>query len=142
MSVKQISVFVENTPGKLADFTDLLAEHGIDLFSICVADTTNYGIVRVIVGDTDAVAKVMGSHGYTLRTTDVMAVSVPDEPGALAVILRILAEVGVVVEYLYSMVRGMNDKAVIVFRVDQLEKAENLLKERGYPLLTQADIAR
>lgn len=141
MCVQQLSVFIENTPGKLADFTDLLAKYHIDILSLCVADTTNYGIARIIVSNADETAKILGENGYTLRKTEVMAVVIPDESGALAKVLRCLAEQQIVVEYLYSAVRGLKDKALIVFRVDQLEKAENLLKEKGYQLLTQQDIA-
>ena len=141
MSVTQISVFVENTPGKLADLTQLLAGHQFDMLSICVADTTNYGIVRMIVSRADEAAEVITQNGYTLRKTEVLAVQIPDEPGALATVLRTLSDEKIVVEYLYSMVRGRNGQAVIVFRVDALEKAEALLTEKSYRLLTQADFA-
>lgn len=140
MYVKQISVFVENTPGRLAHFTRLLGENHIDLVSLSVADTTNFGILRGIVADYERAVRLLGENGYTVKLTDVLAVSVPDKPGGLADVLDALAQENVSVEYLYSFVRSLDDHALIILRVDQLEKAQQVLEKEGVKLLSQEEI--
>ncbi|NLV58050.1 MAG: hypothetical protein GXY67_04710 [Clostridiales bacterium] len=140
MYVKQISVFIENTPGKLAHFTKLLGDHHIDLVSLSVADTTHFGILRGIVADYESAVKLLSENGYTVKLTDVLAVSVPDKPGGLAWVLAQLAEHQIVVEYLYSFVRNAGDHALIIFRVDRLPEAEKILLEAGVKLLSQEEV--
>lgn len=140
MYVKQISVFIENTPGRLAHFTKLLGEHGIDLVSLSVADTTHFGILRGIVADYEKAVKLISENGYTVKLTDVLAVSVPDQPGGLALVLDRLAEQGIEVEYLYSFVRNAGDHALIIFRVDKLPEAQATLQEAGIKLLSQEEV--
>ena len=140
MYVKQISVFIENTPGRLAHFTKLLGDHGIDLVSLSVADTTHFGILRGIVADYEAAVKLISENGYTVKLTDVLAVSVPDQPGGLGQVLEKLAEKDIVVEYLYSFVRNAKDHALIIFRVDKLPEAEKVLLDAGVKLLSQEDV--
>lgn len=140
MYVKQISVFVENTPGRLAHFTRLLGENHIDLVSLSVADTTNFGILRGIVADYERAVRLLGENGYTVKLTDVLAVSVPDKPGGLADVLDALAQENVSVEYLYSFVRSLDGHALIILRVDQLEKAQQVLEKEGVKLLSQEEI--
>lgn len=140
MYVKQISVFVENTPGRLAHFTRLLGENHIDLVSLSVADTTNFGILRGIVADYERAAQLLGDNGYTVKLTDVLAVSVPDKPGGLADVLDALAAESVSVEYLYSFVRSLDGHALIILRVDKLEQAQQVLEKEGVKLLSQEEI--
>ena len=140
MYVKQISVFIENTKGKLAQFTKLLGDEGIDLVSMSIADTTNFGILRGIVADYERAVEVIEKAGYTACITDVLAVTVPDQPGGLANILSILSTNGVSIEYLYSFVRRKGNNALIVFRVEQIEKAQEILLQNGTVLLNQEDI--
>lgn len=140
MFVKQLSVFIENTPGKLADFTTLLGNEGIDLASLMVADTTNYGILRGITAEYERAYKLISEAGYTVKLTDVLAVSVSDEPGGLARVLRGLADAGVTLEYLYSFVRNAGDHALIIMRVDKPEDAVRALNDAGVKLLTQQDV--
>ena len=109
MYVKQISVFIENAPGKLADFTRFLGEKGIDLVSLSIADTTDFGILRGIVTDYERAVRLIEEAGYTVCLTDVLAVQVPDRPGGLAEILTLLSESSIGIEYLYSFVRGRNN---------------------------------
>ena len=99
MYVKQISVFIENTPGRLAHFTKLLGDNNIDLVSLSVADTTHFGILRGIVADYEKAVKLISDNGYTVKLTDVLAVSVPDHPGGLAEVLETLSGHDIVVEY-------------------------------------------
>jgi hypothetical protein len=140
MYVKQISVFIENTPGRLADFTRVIAESGIDLVSLSIADTTNFGILRGIVADPDFARTVLAEKGYTVKVTDVLAVCVPDQPGGLAGILQKLAEKNIALEYLYSFVRKSGDHALIIIRVDKPEEAVRVLTDAGVRLLSQDEI--
>lgn len=140
MYVKQISVFIENTPGRLADFTRLLGENQIDLVSLSIADTTHFGILRGIVADYERAEKLIGEAGYTVRLTDVLAASVPDVPGGLAKVLGMLSENGISIEYLYSFVRNAGKNALIIFRVEELDKAAQVLKDNGVRLLSQEEV--
>lgn len=140
MYVKQISVFIENTQGKLADFTRLLGENGIDLVSMSIADTTSFGILRGIVADYEKAVKIIEDAGYTACLTDVLAVSVPDQPGGLAEILKLLSDEGIGIEYLYSFVRRKGNNALIVFRVEEIERADRILTASGVKLLSQEEI--
>lgn len=140
MYVKQISVFIENSPGKLADFTRLLGENQIDLVSLSIADTTNFGILRGIVADYQKAVSLIEAAGYTVCLTDVLAVTVPDRPGGLADILRLLSEHEIAIEYLYSFVRNKGSNALIVFRVADIEKAQNILREHQVEFLSQEEI--
>ena len=142
MNVKQISVFIENTPGRLAEFTRLLGEHGVDLVSLSIADSTHFGILRGIVADYEGVRELLSRNGYTVKVTDVLAVCVPDRPGGLAEILALLAERQITLEYLYSFVRNTGDHAWIIFRVDKLEEAEAALTKAGVRMLSQEDVAK
>lgn len=140
MFVKQISVFIENTPGRLSDFTRVLADNGIDLVSLSIADTTHFGILRGIVAEPEAAAKLLTERGYSVKVTDVLAVCVPDHPGGLNEILSRLAEKDIALEYLYSFVRRSGDHALIILRVDRPAEAVSVLTEAGVQLLTQADV--
>ncbi|MBE5787205.1 MAG: hypothetical protein E7324_06650 [Clostridiales bacterium] len=140
MYVKQISVFIENSPGKLADFTRLLGNHGIDLVSLSIADTTNFGILRGIVADYERAVKIIEAAGYTVCLTDVLAVTVPDKPGGLAEILLLLSENEIAIEYLYSFVRNKGNNALIVFRVADIEKAQEILRKHQVNFLSQEEI--
>lgn len=140
MYVKQISVFIENTPGRLAHFTKILGEHNIDLVSLSVADTTHFGILRGIVADYEKAVELISENGYTVKLTDVLAVSVADTPGGLADILKTLSDNDITVEYLYSFVRNAGDHALIIFRVDRLEEAVRVLSEADVKLLTQEEV--
>ena len=140
MFVKQISVFIENKRGRLAALTKLLGDNQIDLIALSIADTTNFGILRCIVSDTDKALRVIREAGFTANTTDVMATEVQDKPGGLAKVLTLFDESEINVEYLYSFVRTRSDKALILFRVDDIDKAINLLKENGIHTLSHQEI--
>ena len=140
MFVKQISVFIENTPGRLSDFTRVLADNGIDLVSLSIADTTHFGILRGIVAEPEAAAKLLTERGYSVKVTDVLAVCVPDHPGGLNEILSRLAEKDIALEYLYSFVRQTGDHALIIIRVDQPQEAVRVLTEAGVRLLSQDEV--
>ena len=141
MFVKQISVFLENRQGRMEDFTRVLGENGIDLIAISIADTSDFGIVRTIVNDGEKAAGVLKANGYTVKVTDVLAVGIADEPGGLAKALAALGKGDVSIEYLYTLMRRVGDKAVIIFRVDQPEKAAELLQAAGVQLFSHGELA-
>jgi len=138
--VKQISVFIENRKGRLAELTGLLRQHGIDLKALSIADTTNFGILRCIVDDPDQAIGVIREAGFTANLTEVLAIEVPDVPGGLAGILDLLAEADISVEYLYSFVRTHGKSALILFRVEATEKARQLLISRDVNVLTAQQV--
>ena len=140
MFIKQISVFIENRHGRLEEFTTLLGENGIDLIALSIADTTNFGILRAIVADNERALGLVRDHGYTANLTEVLAVAVPDSPGGLAGVLTMLRDGSISIEYLYSFVRRVGKDAIIIFRVDQPDKAAALLQEKGVRLLSQEEI--
>jgi len=136
MYVKQISVFIENQPGKLVDFVELLGREGIVLIALSIADTTNFGILRCIVHDSERAAEIMNNAGYTARVTEVLAVSIPDQPGDMARAIRILTDASISIEYLYSFMRNTKGSALLIFRVEELERAAKMLTDNGMKLLT------
>jgi len=138
--VQQISVFIENQPGKLAEFAELLAKEGIDLVALSIADTTNFGILRCIVCDYERAAKAIQDAGYTARVTEVLAVSVPDKPGGMASAVRALTDANISIEYLYSFVRTAGSNALLIFRVEELDRAAKVLKASGVSLITQEQV--
>ncbi len=141
MLVKQISVFIENTRGSLSRLTGALGSADVDLIALSVADTADYGIIRCITGDTQKGIDALKREGYTVRTTDVLAVVVPNGPGSLAKVLRVLEKGNVSVEYLYSCVRNVKDGALLIFRVTETERAIAVLRENGVHMLTQEEVA-
>jgi len=140
MYVQQISVFIENRPGKLAEFAKLLGENGIDLVALSIADTTNFGILRCIVCDVEPAVQVINGAGYTAHVTDVLAVSVPDVPGGMAKAIVPLTNAGISIEYLYSFVRSAGNNALLIFRVDKLELAAEVLMKSGVAMISQEQV--
>lgn len=139
--VKQLSVFLENSKGRLSRMTTLLGEAGVDLLALSIADTTDYGILRAIVNDTDKALAVLKEGGYTVNVTEVLAVLVPDVPGGLARILKLLLDTDVSVEYLYSFIHRSQENALILFKVDNVDQAATVLKKNGVELLNEHEIA-
>lgn len=135
MKVEQISVFLENKPGALADVTRILGEAGINIRALSLADTKDFGILRLIVNDNEKAKTVLGARGFTVRKTEVVAVEVPDRPGGLAAIMKILADAEINVEYLYAFVQQSGQNAIIIFRFDETDRAIEVLAERNVPIL-------
>jgi hypothetical protein len=131
---------VENKKGRLAKITDVLGKAGIDLVALSIADTTNFGIMRCIVSDSDKALDVLKQNGFTANTTDVIVLEVVDKPGGLASVLRVLDSADISVEYLYSFVRTPNENALILFRVENIEKAIEALQDNGVKLLDTQDV--
>ena len=138
--IKQLSVFIENKKGRLAKITGVLADAGIDLIALSIADTTNFGIMRGIVKDPDKAVNILKENGFTASLAEVFVVEVPDEPGGLSNVLQLLDEADVSIEYLYSFVFAQNENALILFRVEDIDGAVAKLKQNGVKLLTSNDI--
>ena len=128
MKVTQISVFLENRPGRLLHLLQVFADAGVNLQALSMADTADFGIARVIVGDTQAAMQAIQQTGLTAATTEVLRVEIPDTPGGLAqTVIEPLAQAEVNVEYIYAYGERPSGKAVVVLKVDDLEKAEQVL---------------
>ena len=133
MSVKQISVFIENKTGKLAEVTRYIADNNVNLKALSVADTHDFGILRIICEDHDSAIKVLKDGGYVTAETEVLAVEIPDRPGALAEILEILVKADIAVEYTYAFLSVKNiGHAYMIFRVDDNAAASAVLVEAGF----------
>ena len=131
MTIHQISVFLENRAGQLAEITGILAQKGIDLRAINIAETSDYGVLRLIADKPQEAATTLLEHGFILSITPVVAVSVPDVPGGLAKVLDVLANENIDVEYMYSVFGQVNGLAHMVFRVGDTEKLLTVLKSKG-----------
>jgi hypothetical protein len=136
--VDQISVFLENETGGLADVVDVLARHGVDLRALSLADETDFGILRLIVNDTDRATSALKDAGFTVRKTPVVAVQIPDRPGGLAATLNALR--GIAVEYMYAFVRKSGEQAFVVFRFEDAQKAIETLRNAGAKILDARDV--
>ena len=131
--LKQISVFLDNTPGLLAKFTKILLDNNIDLRALSVSETADFGILRILVDKTDECVKVLKENNYLTTLMDVIAVEIPDKPGALHEVAKILGDNNINIEYLYSTL--IKETAMIVLRVDNNEKTVGILKNNGIKTL-------
>lgn len=138
--VYQISVFLENRAGQFAEITGVLAENKIDLRAISIAETEDYGVLRMIVDDAEKATAILMQHGYLLSMTPVLVVAVPDQPGGVATVLATLAEGNIDIEYMYSLFTHVDGKAYIVFRVAEEEKFVELLKTHNITPSTNAEL--
>lgn len=139
MGVKQISVFIENKKGKLAEATRFIAEHNINLKALSIADTQDYGILRIICDNTDAAQKALQSGGYITIINEVLAAAISDQPGSLATILEVLSEANVSVEYTYAFLSSKAG-AYMIFRVDDNQKAAATLAGAGIKTANESDL--
>ena len=140
MTIKQLSVFVENRPGKLVEALETLADVQIDLRALSLADTADFGILRAIVDKPDQAVDHLSQAGFLVKTNEVLAVVVGDKPGGLAGVIRILSEAGVNIEYTYAFVAHSRDKAYVILRVDNNEAAIKILKMSDISLLTEKEM--
>ena len=131
MSIRQLSVFLENKPGKLFEMTALLAAHDIDMRALSIAETTDFGIARLIVGDAYGAARVLREGQFIAQYSDVLAFAVPDEPGGLHHLLGAFNDAQVNIEFMYAVLGGEKGRAYMIFRVTDTEAAERALTERG-----------
>ena len=131
MDIKQISVFLENNAGRLAEVTRVLADAGINLRAISIADTADFGILRLIVDKCDTALETLKSAGFTTRISDVVAVEIEDSPGSLARVMELFRKTNVNIEYLYASLEGNVGKAVVIFKLEDHQKGLHILKDNG-----------
>jgi len=131
MRVQQISIFLENKAGRLAEVTSILTESGVNIRALSLADTTDFGVLRMIVDDTRKAEQFLKNRGFTVGKTDVVAVEVEDKPGGLHRILETLQQTDVNVEYMYAFVHQSGNNAVMIFRFDDIDEAVKILTEKG-----------
>jgi len=129
MRIQQISVFLENKTGRLADVTKLIAGAGINIRAISIADTADFGILRLIVDGPPEAVEALSKGGFTTRMTDVLAVEIPDRPGSLARVMEIFKETGVNIEYLYASLEKDSSTAVVIFKVEDIEHCLKIVEE-------------
>ena len=140
MTVKQISVFLENKPGQLAAFTDVISKGGINLRALSLAEAEDFGIVRVIVDDVYNATAVLKAEHYVFSITDVIALEIPDTPGGLNQMIHIFGDNEVNLEYMYAFAGNKAGVANMIFRVKDIEKAMDVLKAKGITPVTQEDL--
>lgn len=143
MSVKQISVFLENKPGTLLEMTGVLAEKQVDMRALSLAETSDFGIARLIVDDVYAASTVLKENGFIHNIASVLCVCIPDEPGGLNEVLQLLSAAGVNVEYMYAFLGGKTvDHAYMIFRVQDRKAAAAALRSKGIRVVDQEEIAQ
>jgi hypothetical protein len=131
MQIKQISVFLENNAGRLAEVTRVLAKAGINLRAIAIADTADFGILRIIVDKEEEAVKALGEAGFTIRETRVAAVEINDKPGGLAEVMELFQKHNINIEYLYASLEGKEGKAVVIFKMEDIDQGLAIVKEHG-----------
>ena len=142
MIIRQLSVFLENKPGRLSAAVDTLAKCGVDISALSLADTAEYGVLRLIVDQPDKAKNVLAETGVVVSITQVSAVAMEDVPGGASSVLHSLSSAGLNIEYMYAFVGKVSGKALTVIRTDDVEKTEEVLEAGGYSHVNPADIYR
>lgn len=140
MKVKQISIFLENKAGRLQDALSVLAREKINIRALAIADTTEFGILRIIVSDPDRAVALLNANHFTVRQTEVIAIGVSDQPGGLSSALDILRKANINVEYLYAFVKQSAEKAVVILRVEDVEAGRKILEANQVTVLSAEEI--
>ena len=140
MKVQQISVFIENRSGRLREVATVLGKNNVNIRALSLADTSDYGILRLIVNDPDTARTVLKRENFTLSETEVIAVEVGDRPGGLSEVLDILGDAGINVEYMYAFVEKSSDNAVMIFRIEDVDGAIRVLTEKGVSILSNEQV--
>lgn len=140
--VKQISIFVENKSGRLADILSAVAEKGIDISALSIADTTDFGILRMIVNDPQRAYETLKEMGMAVKLTDVIALAIEDKPGGLAKELVKLKEAGVSIEYMYAFIGKTENSAMVIVRVDHPEESLKILKDVPVHVVDSEEVYR
>jgi hypothetical protein len=140
MDLEQISVFMENRPGSLADITRALAQAGVNIRALSLADTADFGILRLVVNQPDTARRALQDGGFTVGMTKVVALEIPDRPGGLGNVLQILAAAAINVEYMYAFVQKSGENAVVIFRFDEPDRAARALRGAGIRVLAGEEV--
>jgi len=135
MALQQISVFLENKSGRLAEVTELLGKGGVNLRAISIADTADFGILRLIVDKPADTLELMAANGFTAKETDVLGVEIPDRPGGLAEILKVFNDNGVNIEYLYATLEKNADMAVVIFKVEDIDHGMKIIRAHQWKMV-------
>ena len=141
MTVKQISVFIENKVGGLATITDVLAQAGVNIRALSIADTSDFGILRLIVDDVFKAGNALRENGHIYSITDVLAVAGDDKPGSIARIVATLAKEGIGMDYAYAFFAKKENLAYMIVRVEEMDKAQKVLRENGIHIASEEEIA-
>ncbi len=141
MNVEQISIFLENKSGRLAEVTSVLSEAAINIRALYLADTADFGILRLIVNDAEKARQILKEHGFTVEKTKVVAIEVPDSPGGLSKILNTMKAEGINVEYMYAFVEKSGENAIVIFRFDEFEKSVDTLRQSGIRILEGEELS-
>jgi hypothetical protein len=136
MNIKQVSIFLENKKGRLADVTKLLAQNKINIRALSLAETAEFGVLRLIVNDPDFCLKILKENQFVAQETDVIAAEVQDKPGGLQAILDVFQANDLNIEYMYAFVEKKADNAIVIFRIDDYQKAVKALQAKGIPVLS------
>ena len=142
MSVKQISIFVENKEGRIKKAINTLGQEKINIRALSIADTTKYGILRLIVSDNEKAIAALEKDGFIVKENEVIILAVPDEPNGLNSTLAVFDEKGINLEYLYAFVSSKTDEAIVVMRLENMEKAIDALKDSNVKILETEDIEK
>ena len=142
MAIKQLTVFVENKQGTVVSITDTLSKHNINLRALSIAETQDFGILRLIVNDEETAEKILKEEGYLIKTTDVVGVKISDEAGKLSEALKVLDDNKINMEYLYAFMSRTEKHAYVVIRVEDNTTAEAALADAGFKLVTEADVEK
>jgi len=140
MLIKQLSIFLENKPGKLAEVTKVLEANKINIRALSMADTADFGILRIIVADVDKVYKLLKENHFTVKITEVLAVKVSDRPGGLHSIITNFSNAEINVEYMYAFVRKSGEDAIIIFKVHNTQQAISILLKNNFEIVKEIDI--
>ncbi len=140
MKITQISVFLENRKGRLYDVCSLLGSYGVNIRALTVAETESFGVLRIVVDHSDVAIRVLRENQFVANFTDVVAIEVPDQPGGLASILKLLSEHDVNIEYMYGFVEKFSDKALLVMRFEDTDLAQQILAKQKIHVVTEKDI--
>lgn len=141
MAIEQISVFVENKHGRLAQITSILGENGVDIQALSIADTTDYGILRLIVNDPKKAEKVLKEAKYTVSITKVLGIALTNKPGAFATVIKALSDAGISLEYAYAFITPKSvGEAYVIIRVENNDEAAKVLNDKNIKIICQKDL--
>ncbi len=140
MKVEQIAIFLENRAGRLAEIANILAENNINIRAMSLADTADFGILRLIVNNTDLAVKILKENRFTVGKTEVVVVEVTDQPGGLASALKVIKEADLNIEYMYALSQRSGKEGLIIFRFDEIESAITAFKKANLRILTGEEV--
>ena len=140
MKITQISVFLENRKGRLYDVCSLLGENDVNIRALTIAETESFGVLRIVVDKSEAAIQLLQDNGFVANFTDVVAIEVGDRPGGLAAVLKIFSDNDVNIEYMYGFVEKFSDKALLVFRFEDTDFAQQILAKNSISVVTKQEI--